>query len=193
LSDDVSMSSKMRWPPPTTTGMIQRRSSSTSPARRSVASRRLLPYLIRSFPVQLLDGGDDVRPEEGGVPRDFGERSGGDVFGHRGEAVEVGVAAAGRPVVAEPLIGDAAHEERVVVVQLLHGPLGGFLVEDRPPFWRFEGPRGRRGWIRLACASRCSSCFVRLVGYVARGCVFFSWRRLARVAARGSWSWQPRW
>ena len=49
-SPAVSTPSNSRCPDPATTGMIQNRNSSMRPARTSVSSKRLVPYLMRSLP-----------------------------------------------------------------------------------------------------------------------------------------------
>src|SRR5262249_17834109 len=71
------------------------------------ASGAVLDEVLARLGLEVLDRCDNVGAEEGGIPRHAVERPGGDVFGHRADAVDVGVTA-GAPVLAEPFIADAA-------------------------------------------------------------------------------------
>src|SRR6266699_617886 len=79
-----------------------------------------------------------VGPEEGGIPCRLGQRSRCDVLGHGVDEVDVGIASDVAPVRVELLVGHPAHDERVVVAQLLDGQRGGLGVEVGPPFRRFD-------------------------------------------------------
>jgi len=59
-------------------------------------------------------------------------------FGHGVDAVDVGGCQRSGPVREKLLVGDPAHDERVVVAQLLDGIRRGLGVEAGPPFESFD-------------------------------------------------------
>jgi hypothetical protein len=103
------------------------------------------------------EGSAYVGAEEGGVPRHFGERLGGDVLGHGVDPVDVRIAADGGPVRPEPLVRHAAHDKGVGVLELLHSQLRGFVVEGSPAFRRLDHSIERdEGGLDQLAHERCS-------------------------------------